>query len=199
MLTLPISYAALGEMLSRVHIGLLVTDPRGRVEHTNASLMRTLTTDPERARVETALRGAVLRLIDADEPSPLDRYATMVEAPTIEVKTVRASYRVCASRLGARISVMVSMAAASRPAPALPSAALLVERFGLTPREADVAELLARGCSNLQVAESLAISPFTARRHTERVLMKLSARSRAEVSAVLLGLAPRSGSQERAG
>jgi DNA-binding CsgD family transcriptional regulator len=59
--------------------------------------------------------------------------------------------------------------------------------FGLAPREQQVARLLAAGAPNLRIAELLAISPHTARRHTESVLRKLGAASRAEVGAVLRG------------
>ncbi|MFN8575147.1 MAG: helix-turn-helix transcriptional regulator [Gemmatimonadaceae bacterium] len=66
------------------------------------------------------------------------------------------------------------------------SATALRALFGLSPREADVALLLARGCRNKQVATRLGISEFTARRHTERVLHKLHATSRSEVAAKVL-------------
>ena len=60
-------------------------------------------------------------------------------------------------------------------------------RFGLTPREAAVAQLLARGEPNARVAELLGISPHTARRHTESVMLKLDAHNRAQVGAILRG------------
>jgi DNA-binding CsgD family transcriptional regulator len=64
---------------------------------------------------------------------------------------------------------------------------VLVAHPALTPREMEVARLLARGESNARVAELLAISPHTARRHTENVMFKLGARSRAQVGAILRG------------
>jgi DNA-binding CsgD family transcriptional regulator len=66
-----------------------------------------------------------------------------------------------------------------RPAPSAPPA--------LTQREIEVACLLARGDSNARVAEVLRISPHTARRHTESVMLKLGASSRAQVGAILHG------------
>lgn len=51
----------------------------------------------------------------------------------------------------------------------------------LTRRERQVAELLARGDSNADIAIQLGISPHTARRHTESVLLKLGVRARAQV------------------
>ena len=57
--------------------------------------------------------------------------------------------------------------------------------YGMTPREVDVAMLLAEGCSNATVARRLGISPHTARHHTQRVLGKLGVHSRSEAGARL--------------
>ena len=54
---------------------------------------------------------------------------------------------------------------------------------GLTPREQEVATLVARGLRNREVAEQLVIAEKTARNHVQRVLEKLGARSRAEIAA----------------
>lgn len=70
----------------------------------------------------------------------------------------------------------------------LPTTPELRASFGLTPREAEVARLLARRRTNREIADELCISPYTARRHTERVLLKLSVDRRTEVEAVLMEL-----------
>jgi DNA-binding CsgD family transcriptional regulator len=61
--------------------------------------------------------------------------------------------------------------------PAVPGGALL------TPRELQVGRLLARGCSNKEIAAELVISPRTAEGHVERILTKLGFTSRAQVAA----------------
>lgn len=68
----------------------------------------------------------------------------------------------------------------------LPTAERVQARFGLTPREAEVALLLAERLDNRAIAEHLSISPHTARRHTESVLRGLGAASRAAVAIRLL-------------
>jgi DNA-binding CsgD family transcriptional regulator len=83
------------------------------------------------------------------------------------------------------VCVLVTVAGGS-PLP-LPPAEALCGRWGLTPREAAVARLLAEGRSNAEVTERLGISPHTARHHTESVLLKLDVRSRAEVAVRLMG------------
>ncbi len=59
--------------------------------------------------------------------------------------------------------------------------------YGLTPRELEVALLLARGRSNSAIAEALHISTHTARHHTQRILTKLRVHSRAEAGAKIRG------------
>ena len=59
-------------------------------------------------------------------------------------------------------------------------AARAVEK-GLSPRQAEVAVLMARGLSSPEIADDLGIRPDTARRHAEAVLRRLDVRSRAAV------------------
>lgn len=60
----------------------------------------------------------------------------------------------------------------------------------LTPREAEVLTLVAKGQTNQQIARTLAISPSTVKRHIRRVSAKLGVRDRvqAAVRTVELGL-----------
>ena len=68
-----------------------------------------------------------------------------------------------------------------------PGPAALRSRFGLTPREADVARGLARGQTLKQLAAELGVSTSTARHHTESVFRKLGVRTRGAVALALLG------------
>jgi DNA-binding NarL/FixJ family response regulator len=56
-----------------------------------------------------------------------------------------------------------------------------VELEGLTDRELEVLVLIARGWSNLEVADRLFITPATTKSHVSRLLMKLKARDRAQL------------------
>jgi DNA-binding CsgD family transcriptional regulator len=53
----------------------------------------------------------------------------------------------------------------------------------LTPREREVAALVASGSSNKAIAEELVISPATAARHVANILAKLGFSSRAQIAA----------------
>ena len=72
-----------------------------------------------------------------------------------------------------------------RPAPAAPgtSAPAVSDGAPLTPRELQVARLVAAGRSNKEVAAALVISPRTAEGHVERILAKLGFTSRAQAAA----------------
>jgi DNA-binding NarL/FixJ family response regulator len=63
-------------------------------------------------------------------------------------------------------------------------------REPLTPREAEVLQLLASGQTNKQIAQTLVISKGTAKVHVERIIRKLevSDRTQAAVHAIGLGL-----------
>ncbi len=50
----------------------------------------------------------------------------------------------------------------------------------LSPREAEVLELLAAGRSNQEIAHQLVISPVTARNHVSSILVKLQVANRRE-------------------
>jgi DNA-binding NarL/FixJ family response regulator len=60
----------------------------------------------------------------------------------------------------------------------------LVKLRGLTAREAEVLELLARGYTNRQIADALVISVKTVSVHVSSILRKLGARSRTEAAAI---------------
>src|SRR6185436_3959003 len=53
---------------------------------------------------------------------------------------------------------------------------------GLTPREREVAVLLARGCSNQRIAETLVVGRRTAEMHVSNLLSKLGFGSRAQLA-----------------
>jgi predicted ATPase/DNA-binding CsgD family transcriptional regulator len=69
-----------------------------------------------------------------------------------------------------------------------PGSAKPVERaFPLTPREQEVARLIARGFTNRDIAEELVIAEGTAERHVANIMHKLAYSSRAQVAAWAVG------------
>ncbi|HTS98710.1 MAG TPA: tetratricopeptide repeat protein [Streptosporangiaceae bacterium] len=79
-------------------------------------------------------------------------------------------------------SAAVELAAAV-PEPTGPAPGPAVAPGGLTPREQQIAALIAKGRSNRAIGEELFISPATAARHVANILLKLGFSSRAQIAA----------------
>lgn len=177
--------AALARTLDRLREGLMLCDRTGRPVHCNAALERILADDPEARRVRTRMeelaRLLVRYRITTPGGPPPPAFQRLV--------TVHASYAVhiSCSESGELLPGLALLVALEKTTPDWPSGSDLVRRFRLTPAEARVALLLARGKTNAEIARELTVSPATARNHTARVREKLGVDSRAKVAAVLLG------------
>ncbi len=116
---------------------------------------------------------------------------------------LRAAHAV-AARIGARplLWELESLAARARLDLTGPEEGLsedevgLKETFGLTPREAEVLALVARGYTNREIAATLVISVKTASVHVSHILRKLGAPNRREAAAVAHRLAPQHAGSE---
>ena len=65
-----------------------------------------------------------------------------------------------------------------------PADSQVEDPFGLTPRERQVLELIARGATNREIGAELFMAEKTASVHVSRILMKLDVRSRTEAAGV---------------
>ena len=68
-------------------------------------------------------------------------------------------------------------------------ASRLPHRERLTPRQLEVLQLIAAGCTTSEIAGDLSLSPETVRWHVKSILRKLHAKTRAEAAAVLAEIA----------
>jgi non-specific serine/threonine protein kinase len=82
---------------------------------------------------------------------------------------------------GQRLSLAQAVALADALTPP-PHPAPPADHGDLSPRERQVAVLIARGLTNKQVAAELVVSPATVRSHVEHILTKLDLRSRAQIA-----------------
>jgi DNA-binding CsgD family transcriptional regulator len=71
--------------------------------------------------------------------------------------------------------------------PAQPAAVapIVVEAYDLTPREAQIIQLIARGASTAEIANELLVSPHTVRDHVKAIFAKAGVSSRGELTAKL--------------
>ncbi len=79
------------------------------------------------------------------------------------------------------------------PPPAFQSSEAAMAKFGITPRELEVLQLIALGHSNQEIADQLFVSLNTIKTHISNVLAKLDAERRTQAiqKAKTLGLLPK--------
>ena len=77
------------------------------------------------------------------------------------------------------IAVTIGPAKSSQIAP------IIIEAYGLTPREQDITRAVARGLSNAEIAAALHLSPYTVRDHLKAVFAKVGVGTRGELVAKL--------------
>ena len=80
-----------------------------------------------------------------------------------------------------------AMSAAERATARRDTASQPLPTFGLTKRELEVAIWLARGRTNPEIAEILAMSPRTVEKHVERILIKLGVENRTAAARLVAG------------
>ncbi len=81
------------------------------------------------------------------------------------------------SSANGRVAIVIERATGSQ------SATLRLEAHGVSPREREVATLVARGLSNAEIAEALVLSPHTVQDHVKSLFEKLDVGSRQELVA----------------
>lgn len=174
---------ALAVALDALSVGVLVYAVDGRLLHRNSAFGTLAETRQDEEALMTAARGMVR---SHRSRSIADRFESTAVSQTVRTNTGR--YVLNAVRIGEGMfaSQPCLIVLVSPDAPSLPDWKTLCERFGLTPRQVEVALLLARRRSNREIADTLGISAHTAKRHTEQVFMKLDVSSRAQVASKLM-------------
>jgi non-specific serine/threonine protein kinase len=135
------------------------------------------------AAAASAIRDVVGAPISPTDRAMLERWLVPARRG-LDATTARAAWEA-----GLRLSVQAAVQEALAPAQAAASGQQEspsrrdIAGLQLTPREVEVARLLAQGCSNRQIAEALVIGQRTAEGHVQAVLGKLGLTRRAEVAA----------------
>ena len=135
----------------------------GSLDPAPAVLVLTMSEDPPvlAAAVRAGARGYVVK---GSEPEDIAR----------AVQGVARGQLVFGEHIATALLAQASGRAASGPGAAFP---------GLTDREHEVLDLVARGRNNAEIAGALFISPKTARNHVSAILGKLGTETRAEAVA----------------
>lgn len=130
--------------------------------------------------VDDALDAEVLACAEAGVAGWVGRDASAEEVVEAVLRAARGEL-LCSARTAALLSRRLADLARERRAPSPAPVALL------TPREAEIGDLLCRGVSNKQIARTLGLQLATVKNHVHNILEKLGVRSRAEAGAVLRG------------
>jgi DNA-binding CsgD family transcriptional regulator len=161
---------------------------RGFIAHENAALTMLLQMDPERETIRGAIRRAVY-LADAQmgrqQSKVHDNFLAKLEPN--EVRTRRGRYAIYATVIEAGTHGLPDLTLVVIEHPGSGSATLheLAARYHLTPREAEVLQLLREGASTRHIAAAMRITLNTTRRHIERLLAKLGVHSRVAAVAAI--------------
>jgi DNA-binding CsgD family transcriptional regulator len=188
------AHSALAATVDMLSDGISIYDGVQATEiHRNPALVAFLAADAESSIVEDRVRRlarSLCALGRSTDAASRVQAAFNPELALDDVQTRVARYRLRASFVPPSVFAreQVVLVAVERRGILLPSAKALQDRFGLTPREAEVALRLAQGDSDAALARTLGVSPHTVRHHTERVFDKLHVRSR---KALALWLASR--------
>lgn len=172
----------LTRLLDTLPEALAAFDADGSQLYRNAALDRYLQEDPDAEMLSGALRQ--LAITRAHRRSANQDPLPAPPLRTVETRTAR--YTLHAAVLPPDDFGPGSFLIIVRRIRRLPTEEQVCMHLGLTPRQAEVALLLAEGLTDKDIAEQLQISPHTARRHTEHVLSKLNLSSRAGVALRLL-------------
>lgn len=140
---------------------------------------------PDAAVVATAVAetdGEIVACAEAGVAGFVTRDQSLAEAVRVLESAACGESR-CTPRTAAALLRRVAVLSAQREPPEPPD--------GLTPRETEIAGLIARGRSNKEIARELCIELSTVKNHVHHMLEKLGVRSRAEAAIRVRAQLPR--------
>jgi DNA-binding CsgD family transcriptional regulator len=134
---------------------------------------------PRRSEPPQAILAVAARLLALEQTT--ERAAELMPRARVQTRSGRwlmlhASWLTSAAGSG-QIAVILESAAPADIAP------LLLQAYGLTEREAQVAQLVLQGLATSEIAASLSIAALTVQQHLKAVFDKTGARSRRELVA----------------
>lgn len=135
------------------------------------------TVAPDAAVVATAVAetdGDIIACAEAGVAGFVTRDQSLAEAVRV-LESVARGESLCSPRTSGTLLRRVAALSGQREPPGLPD--------GLTPRESQIAGLVARGRSNKEIARELCIEISTVKNHVHHMLEKLGVRGRTQVAA----------------
>ncbi|HET7051808.1 MAG TPA: response regulator transcription factor, partial [Solirubrobacteraceae bacterium] len=135
---------------------------------------------------ERPYRAAVTRFLEAQAHAAAgDRVTAAAAAADARAIAVRVGATWVRDEVdGLVVRARLQPAGSDDPQASGPAETQVEDPFGLTPRERQVLELIARGATNREIGAELFMAEKTASVHVSRILMKLDVRSRTEAAGV---------------
>jgi len=170
--------AAACELVERLRPDVVLMDLRMPVLDGLAATKRIVSEHPEVAILiltTFADEASVIDALRAGARGYLTKDADRAEVAAA-VRAVAQGHTTLAAEIGGRLF------AAPREAPVVGG---LATRFGLTPREEEVLELIGTGLSNTEIAARLFVGVATVKTHINAIFAKLGVRDRAQAIALV--------------
>ena len=155
-------------------VALAEGDPIAATGFFRAALRQSVALGDERAVGHARLRLASALLARDDPDSRREGREELVDAHATFTRLGAAADVTAVEELGARYGVRPRARRAASSGSTSPG--------GITPREREVLELLVRGMTNRQIAETLSITEKTAEGHVSNILAKLGVASRGQAA-----------------
>ncbi len=179
----PLIVAPAKDVHSRKMPGVLVVDISRRVRMANEasmSMLRPIVGLDASLASGSDLPVALRALIDEIE----SRLAVLPGSCTVILPSCDLCIRACVISGDREAHLMLLIERASRQDVVRSALA----SYPLTPREAEVAELVLRGYSNRRIADNLVLAESTVEDHLKRIFAKAGVRSRSALSSKILGI-----------
>ena len=165
--------------------GIIVATSRGEHLYSNREALSILAypNPPESVQTGKSAKGSRLSTV-------LTRLLGGTEASSVELRSGKRQYSCQAYSLDgasparARKVVLVTLERQSRQPV---DGSHLVDRFGLTKREAETALLLVEGLTNKEIATRMQVAPNTVKAFLKLVMLKMHTKTRAGVVGKIMG------------
>ena len=180
------SLESLTALTEDASIGVVTFTSGDQAGRENDHFRTLMSSEPERERVRLEVKRSVRAATNlgtlADRGSPPRRAIA-------EVRTSACRYCITATLLSGRSvqEPMVIVALVERRGERPLGARELSKQFSLTRREVETATLLRQGLPTREIAVELGISVNTARRHVDKILLKLDVSNRTAAAAKIFG------------
>jgi DNA-binding CsgD family transcriptional regulator len=169
-------------LIDAIPAGVFVVDTSGNRLYQNRALDALYLAEPDRQRLELAVREIAGGVVRGDAEWGVCAYQRCdTTTNSYELRLTRSAGL---SSLPGAAGMVIVESVYENEARRRTESVHVRERFGLTPREVEVALLLAKRLTTGEIASTLGVSTHTVRHHTESVFAKTGVSRRSSIAAL---------------